>query len=434
MRGLTAFLLSWVAGFVSAAEVSIEPAGNWQVRVTRDGAAVTLAVPASGRVTVTDERMGPLPVYDPKKAEYARGAKLAGVRACECSVRFALDPATLVVRTSPGGAAFVRGKDYEIEPTWGCVGRLEGGAIGAASSVYVSYAYGEMRLDAVVLDADKKIALRVGEPHVSIPQLPALAVGEERLATVWITPRLARLTETNLFPVLEAAFPEQPRTKPSVAEARLPKTFAKLNAGGRVVVLAWGDSVTDAGYLPHPEQNRWQEQFVRRLRQRFPRADIALVTRAWGGRNSDSFRNEPPGSPHNYREQVLALKPDLIVSEFVNDAGFNEAAVRQRYGRIRDEFREIGAEWIVLTPHYVRGDWMGLASEKNIDDDPRPYVKALRVFAVENGIALADCSLRYGRLWRRGIPYSTLLMNNINHPNPFGMSLFADALMALFPE
>jgi len=24
-------------------------------------------------------------------------------------------------------------------------------------------------------------------------------------------------------------------------------------------------------------------------------------------------------------------------------------------------------------------------------------------------------------------------MNNINHPNPFGMSLFADALMAVFP-
>ena len=49
------------------------------------------------------------------------------------------------------------------------------------------------------------------------------------------------------------------------------------------------------------------------------------------------------------------------------------------------------------------------------------------------GLAVADASLRYGRLWRQGIPYSTLMMNNINHPNVFGMSLFADALMALFP-
>ena len=48
-------------------------------------------------------------------------------------------------------------------------------------------------------------------------------------------------------------------------------------------------------------------------------------------------------------------------------------------------------------------------------------------------LALADASLRYGRLWRQGLPYSTLLMNNINHPNPYGMGIFADALMALFP-
>ena len=44
-------------------------------------------------------------------------------------------------------------------------------------------------------------------------------------------------------------------------------------------------------------------------------------------------------------------------------------------------------------------------------------------FAVETAqIALAG----------RGIPYQTLLVNEINHPNPFGLSLFADALMDLF--
>jgi hypothetical protein len=42
--------------------------------------------------------------------------------------------------------------------------------------------------------------------------------------------------------------------------------------------------------------------------------------------------------------------------------------------------------------------------------------------------------LRYGRLWRQGIPYLTLMENNINHPNVFGHTLFADSLMALFPR
>jgi len=419
------------AGFAAPAVLTL--AGDWRVKVEKDGLAGEVSVDAPEAVRVTDEKMGRLPVFNTKGAAYARGAKLSGVRAQECSVRYALDPESLVVRAVPGGAVLVRGKDYEAELTWGCVGRLEGGAIGAATQVTASYVYGTMRLDAVVLTADKRIVLRKGVPHVSLPAQPELAAGETRLANIWVTAGLKKLSEANLFPVLEAAYPEPPKTVPTPAETFIPKTMAKLNAGGQVRVLAWGDSVTDAGYLPERDVNRWQEQFVRRLRARYPKAKIVLMTEAWGGRNTSSYRNEPPGSPKNYKEKVLDLKPDLIVSEFVNDAGLNEAGVYQRYGLIREEFAAIGAEWIILTPHYVRPDWMGLASEKGIDEDPRPYVKALRKFTAENRIALADASLRYGRLWRQGLPYSTLLMNNINHPNPYGMSIFADALMALFP-
>lgn len=432
MRGIVfGFLMAATA--VSAAPAVLTLAGDWQVNVAADGVAATVTVDGPETVKVAEERIGKLPVFNPKAAQYARGAKLAGVRAQECSVRHAMDPDSLLVRAAPGAAPFARGKDYEAELTWGCVGRLEGGAIAAEAPVVVSYAYGTMRLDAVTLTADKKIVLRKGAPHVSLPEAPALAAGETRLANIWVTARLRKLSETNLFPVLEAAYPEPPKTSPTAAEKLIPKTMAKLAAGGKVHLLAWGDSVTADGFLPDPEKDRWQAQFVRRLRARYPKAEIVLTTEAWGGRNTDSYRNEPPGSVHNYKEKVLDAKPDLIVSEFVNDAGMNEAAVFQRYGRIRDEFKAIGAEWIILTPHYVRPDWMGLAAEKGIDDDPRPYVTALRKFAQENNLALADASLRYGRLWRQGIPYSTLMMNNINHPNPFGMGIFADALMALFP-
>jgi lysophospholipase L1-like esterase len=403
-------------------------AGDWRVRV----GAATLTVDGPEAIQVKDERLDRLPPYNPKAAQYARGAKLAGVRAQECTARHALDPESLVVSAGGGGAPLARGTDYEAELTWGCVGRLDGGAIPPNGTVYASYAYGTMRLDSIVRTADGKIELRKGSPHVANPAPPALAAGETRLANVWVTPRLARLTETNLFPVLESAYPEPPQATPSPAEALIPKTLAKLKAGGKVRILAWGDSVTNGGYVPEPGVNRWQEQFVRRLRAKYPQAQIELVTEAWGGRNTASYFAEPPGSAHNYQEKVLDAKPDLIVSEFVNDAGLDEAGVRQRYGRIRDDFRAIGAEWVILTPHYVRPDWMGLTSEKAIDDDPRPYVKALRVFAAENRLALADASLRYGRLWRQGIPYSTLMMNGINHPNPFGMGLFADALLALF--
>jgi lysophospholipase L1-like esterase len=429
----TVLFMAMAALAVTASNADVTVAGDWQVKASAAGVEATVTVTGPETIRVTDEKISALPVYNPKGAEYARGAKLAGVRAQECSARYAIDPESLTVRSAPGAAARVRGKDYEAELTWGCVARLEGGSIAGNAAVFASYAYDTMRLDSVVLTADKQIVLRKGVPHVANPVPPALAAGETCLANVWVTPRLKRLGEENLFSVLEAAYPEPPKTSPTVAEKCLPKTMAKLKAGGKVRILAWGDSVTNGGYLPDPKTERWQEQFAQRLRARFPLAEIELVTEAWGGRNTDSYRKEPPGSIHNYQEKVLDVKPDLIVSEFVNDAGFDEAGTFQRYSRIRDEFRAIGAEWIMLTPHYVRPDWMRLTAEKNIDDDPRPYVKALRKFAAENGLALADGSQRYGRLWRQGIPYSTLMMNSINHPNAFGHGIFADALMALFP-
>jgi hypothetical protein len=72
----------------------------------------------------------------------------------------------------------------------------------------------------------------------------------------------------------------------------------------------------------------------------------------------------------------------------------------------------------------------------NITPNPkkRSYLlPSLRAFASKHDVALADASRRYGRLWRQGIPYSTLMLNSINHPDARGMRIFADALMELFP-
>jgi len=191
--------------------------------------------------------------------------------------------------------------------------------------------------------------------------------------------------------------------------------------------------VTVGTYVPDYEHQRWQGQFAARLQAAFPKAKIEMITEAWGGRNTSSYLAEPPGSEHNYQEKVLAVRPDLVVSEFVNDAWMGTEQVEQQYSRLLADFRKIGAEWIILTPHYVRPDWMGLTREQQIDDDPRPYVAGLRTFAAKHQVALADASLRWGRLWRQGIPYRTLLLNGINHPDARGMKLFADSLMALFP-
>jgi len=311
---------------------------------------------------------------------------------------------------------------------------LEGGKIGENQPVYASYRCGWGRLDGLFIGADSKVSIRCGEAHPATPQAPAPKAGETLLATLWISPRLAKLTEANLFPILEEAYPEEAPITLEAAKKNLPKTMRKLLAGEKLRILAWGDSVTDAVYVPDPSTQRWQEQFVRRLRQRYPQAQIELINLGWGGRNTASFLAEPPGSPYNYQEKVLGSQPDLIISEFVNDANLSPAEVEERYAKLWSDFQGIGAEWIILTPHYVRPDWMDLDREKDIDDDPRPYVAGLRAFSAKHSIPLADAAKRWGRLWRQGIPYTTLFSNSINHPIPLGLSYFADALMKLFPE
>lgn len=429
--------------YAEPARVSV--VGDWQVRIEAGEIAVgerrmTLAAPAALDVPpavvveVRDEAYAKLPLFNPKTGGWVRGAQLRGVKCQECTARFQLEPASFHLKKAAGQAEeWQRGVDYEVDLEWGTFGRLAGGALTPDATVFVDYRHGQSRLDCIVVRADGSVALKVGAPHVANPKPPAAAEGELPVCNIYTTARQAKLTADGLFPVLELAYPEPPTEPPTPVERFLPKTLAKLRSGQTLRVLAWGDSVTNASYLPHPDQ-RWQVQFVTALKTRFPKADIELIHLGWGGRNTSSFLAEPPGSPYNYQEKVLGAKPDLVVSEFVNDAGLSEAQTKERYGKLLGDFRAIGAEWLILTPHYTRPDWMGLKSERDCDEDPRVYVKALRRFAAENPVGLGDASKRYGRLWRQGIPYNTLMLNAINHPDAQGMRIFADALMVLFPE
>ena len=411
------------------------PPGDWQVgrRAVHLSQGTSLQVPPPSVYTAVLEAYETLPVFEPEAAGWLKGAHLRGVSTQETTARFSLDPKSVAVFADPSGYNRLQaGVDYAFDPEWGTIGRLESGCLRADQPVYACYRCGLGRLDGIFLRADDRMIYRQGQPHIAAPQIPSPQGGEILLASVWLSPRLERLTLANLLPILEENYPhEQPYTAEEIRRL-LPKTIDHLVNGGDLRILAWGDSVTDGSYLPDPSTQRWQEQFVHRLRQSFPTAYIELKTLGWGGRNTQNFLDEPPGSPYNYREQVLGSGADLVISEFVNDAGLSPAGVEQQYGAFLDDFRQAGMEWIILTPHYVRPDWMDLDREKEIDDDPRPYVAGLRAFAARHGVALADASKRWGRLWRQGIPYTTLLSNAINHPDPRGMKLFADALMALF--
>ena len=318
------------------------------------------------------------------------------------------------------------GRDFQVNEFWGGVGRLPGGRIIPGEQVAISYSYYPSRIDSLILKPDGMPAMVTGKEGMAHPAIPAIPKKAVRLANVYWHGDCSRLSEEWIYPVTETAFPAD-----LIPVGVLPeKTLRKLRAGKAVRILAWGDSVTECSYLLN--DSRWQEQFCRRLRKKYPRAKIELLTEGWGGRTTSHFLAVPKGEPHNFEEKVLAPKPDLVISEFVNDCGLPEKDFRANYRKLLQMFGKTGAEWIIMTPHYTRPDWMPLPHSKNCDDDPRPFVKFLRGFAAENRIPLADASRYWGRLYRQGIPYETLYSNGINHPLEYGLSLFADALMKLF--
>lgn len=429
-----------LAGFCvpmfAKAEAAFVVAGDWKVEVRTMTVNGLIEVEPVTEVSVVDEMHAGIPVFAPDSAGWAKGLRLLQVRAQETTTPGIFAPGSVVVKSAKLGdqpsKTFQRGTDFEIDEVWGTIGRLEGGAIEAKQPLLISYRYHPLRLDAVVADATGKLKVLKGTPLAAAPLAPEPGEGETLLGRIWLPGKVEKLTQANLFPLLEKAYPE-PVGLSANTEKNLPKTLAKLRSGELVKILAWGDSVTASNYLPNREQDAWQHQFVKRLKEKYPKANIELVTEAWGGKNTAAYLAEPPGAEHNYAEKVLALKPDLVVSEFVNDARLLRKHVNERYGRLLADFQGIGAEWIILTPHYTYTEWMGFSSEREVDEDPREYVTALREFGEVNRVVIADGAARYGRLWRQGMPYSALMLNSLNHPDARGMKIFADALMAVFP-
>jgi lysophospholipase L1-like esterase len=419
----------------------LEIAGEWQVMIlpgtvlvgekkVRITEPATLDVPPATLVTVRDEKHDSLPLFDANAAPWMKGARLKQLDTFETTAAGMLVPESFVLKSGPGDAPkYVQGKDYALEAQWATVGRLAGGGIPEGKPVWMDYECGWGRIDSVVVNRQGKVSLREGKPHNATPLPPSLAPDETVIANIWVPGRQPKLTADNLYPILEPKYPEPKHSQPPAAKL-LPKAWAKLPAGRPLHILAWGDSVT-AGGQASDEAHRWQNRFVAHLKERFPKADITLTTAGWGGRNSDSFLQEPPSAEFNFDRAVIEPKPDLIVMEFVNDAWMTPEVVEAKYSYLLKRFREIGAEWVILTPHYVRPDWMGAKSDR-VETDPRPYVTGVRQFAAKHGVALADASLRWGHLLKEGIPYVTLLSNSINHPDDRGHELFAQALMELF--
>ncbi|MEN6641255.1 MAG: GDSL-type esterase/lipase family protein [Armatimonadia bacterium] len=437
---LTLLAATLVSAMPAHKGMPIEVSGDWQVRVgpgqvNLGGRAINVAQPVvvtiapPQAVSVRDEEYASLPMFDPKAAPYRRGLHPRPLAAQECVCTGLLVEGSLKVKSGPGDAeAFVLDKDYGLESYWTALGRIEGSRIAEKQKVYLDYDYVPCRLDSIVVEANGQLKVVPGTPAANLAKPPTPSAGETAIANVWLSGPTTKLADANLYPIE----PTVPVTAEAQAEKLLPKTLAKLRKGEKVLIIAWGDSVTCGGGVGNQTELWYQNRFAAELRKRFPQAQIELRTAGWGGRDSRTYMAQPRGSEKDFVRDVLEPKPDLVTIEFVNDAWLNGDALNKQYTEIMAQITGTGAEVILIAPHLTRPDWMKV-TEARFDEDPRPYVRDLKAFARENNIALADGSALWCRLWRQGIPYITYEANWINHPDARGHELFVEALMGVFP-
>lgn len=439
-------VLVWSSVYVAAAPATIpmQVIAPWTIEVGPGNITLgdrNIALDAAARLDiapptlerVVDEKYESLPVYNEKAPGWLKGVKMPALRAEECSATGLLTPGTFRMKDAPGAQQFlVAGVDYGFDEFWATFGRIEGGAIGENQPVYCDYEYAHHRLDSIVAGADGRLRVVQGVPAQALALPPALAPGDTLLANVFVSGETRRLADDSIFPVDPALPPAYTGGAP-VAAHLLPKTLAKLREGAPVTIVAFGDSVTCGGGVGADKSLWYQYQFEKLLQDRFPKSRITMLTAGWGGASSKRYLESPRGSEHDFIRDVIEPKPDLVTIEFVNDAYLDEAGVAAHYAGIVDQLQQNGSEVILITPHLVRPDWMG-ASTMQFDEDPRPYVRGLKQFGAARGIAVADASAEWTRLWRRGIPYITILANAINHPDERGHELFARVLLSLFPS
>lgn len=318
----------------------------------------------------------------------ARSERLVG----ESLILIGEEPASLAFLPTPGTAITVRGgyqagqgvtdyvvgKDYAVDMAAGTIRRLPGSRI---PDFRTNVLYGQKQFD-----------------HSKFPGFG----------------------NTRFFAFADYTHPATAWPVQSSQIARLPKSVAKLKAGGDFKLVAYGDSITAGGDATRPEWifwNRWAES----LQAKHPSARIKAVNGATGGDSSVQ-------GLQRLQVKVLAEKPDLVLVGFgMNDHNKGGVPLPQFMANLKEIIARIrsetGAEVVLFSAFPPNPEW------RHSSHRMEAYAGATEVVARETGCAFADVFNNWQAFSTRKKP-EDLLGNNINHPNDFGHWMYFRVLEA----
>jgi len=210
----------------------------------------------------------------------------------------------------------------------------------------------------------------------------------------------------------------KPWAEPNDQREHLVAVRAKLEAGGPFRIASYGDSIT-AGGEASEARYRFQERFARYLQTRFPRAVVAVEDASISGYASqqgvDWF--------DDYLGKVE--KPDLVLVGFgMNDHNIGTAepeTLKRNLVLIAGMIRERKAAEVILFSAFPPNDHWHYGTHRMA-----LFADATKRAAAEVGCAYVDVYGTWEMVLKRK-DQSSLLGNNINHPNDFGHWLYEQA-------
>ncbi len=203
----------------------------------------------------------------------------------------------------------------------------------------------------------------------------------------------------------------------------LPKTLEKLQKGKPVTIMAYGDSIT-AGGEASAVALRFQQRWGQDLREHFPNAKITLKNGATGGDSTVQ-------GLQRLQEKVLNESPDLVLIGFgMNDhnrGGLEPGQFEKNLTTIAERIRQnTSAEILLFSTFPPNPDW------KFGSHRMHQFASATQRAAHALHCPYVDVYNTWMNVLKRK-DFSSLLGNNINHPNNFGHWLYLDAFKAAFP-
>lgn len=191
-------------------------------------------------------------------------------------------------------------------------------------------------------------------------------------------------------------------------------------------LVVFGDSISTGAEASCLEKTYFG-LFAQALRDRFG-ADVELINGSVGGDTSSD------GIKH-FEKDALLNKPDVCIIGFgMNDqnrSGENGAHFvepPEYESNIRSmilSLKNAGSAVILVSPCRPNPRWRWTSGDTGL------YAEVLRKLAHEYSLPFADVTALWDYNLSCGKTYESLLNNDINHPNDFGHSIYADALNAI---